>query len=200
MTHPKADWEAFHRRLRAVRDALKRRIEPPPEEQARVLRSRARELAREEKIEDTGAIVEVIEFRLAEEHYAIESAYVREVLFLRELTPLPCTPAYVLGLANVRGQILTIIDIRKFFDLPERGLTDLNRVILLQGHGIEFGILADAILDTRTIPLTHIGPAPATFTGIRRDYLKGVTPERVAVLDGGKLLGDERIVVREEVI
>jgi len=124
---------------------------------------------------------------------------VREVYPLKELTPLPCTPPFVAGIVNVRGQVISVIDIKKFFDLPERGLTDLNKVIILSDGVMEFGILADAVVDVRNIPLEKIQSGLPTLTGIREDYLRGVTAERLVILDAEKLLTDGNIVVHEEV-
>ncbi len=143
--------------------------------------------------------LEVIEFGLAHERYAIEQALVREVVALRELTPLPCTPAFIRGILNLRGQILPLIDIKKFFDLPESGITDLHWVIVVRAGDVELGILADAIAGVRTIPLNVIQPSLPTLTGIRSQYLKGVTDQLMVVLDAGKILSDPRIVVDEEV-
>jgi purine-binding chemotaxis protein CheW len=99
----------------------------------------------------------------------------------------------------VRGQILSVIDLKKFFDLPEKGLTDLNQVIVVQGDTMAFGILADAILGVRSIPLESIQPSLPTLTGIRAAHLKGVTSERLVILDATKLLADPTLIVFEEV-
>jgi len=164
-----------------------------------ILKERAQALAREPKREEVEERIEVVEFLLAYERYAIESRYVREVYPVKEIAPVPCTPPFVLGIINVRGQILSVIDIKKFFDLPERGLTDLNKVIILRDEEMEFGILADAILGVHSIPTYEIQPSLPTLTGIREDYLKGVTGERAVILDAKKLLSDKKIVVHEEV-
>ena len=100
---------------------------------------------------------------------------------------------------NLRGQILSITDIRKFFDLPEKGLTNLNRVIILRNHDREFGILADDIVGMRTIALKDLQLSLPTLTGLRAEYLKGVTPDRLVVLEGEKLLTDDRLLVHAEV-
>ena len=90
--------------------------------------------------------MEIVEFLLARERYGIEASYVREVYPLNDLTPVPCVPPFVLGIINVRGQIISVIDIKKFFDLPEKGLGDLNKVIIIESDDMEFGILADEIV------------------------------------------------------
>jgi len=195
------DWAELHRRLEASRSALERRLAPGPEERQKILRARARLLAAGGKTEAAPArlLVEVVEFVLGPEHYGIESRHIREIHPLSEFTPLPCTPAFVLGLVNVRGQILSIINIKKLFDLPEKGLTNLNKVIIVHADHMELGILADAILGVRSIALEELHPALPTLTGIRADYLKGLTKDPLVVLDVEKILWDEKILVDEVV-
>ncbi len=194
------DWNEVHRRMEATRAAIEGGWTPTPEAKKRILRARAQALAQAPpKREISETDLEVVEFTLAHEVYGVEAAYVREIHPLRDLTPLPCTPPFVLGLVNVRGQILTVIDIKKFFGLPEKGLTDLNKVILLYSEGLEFGVLADAILGVRRVAPSKLQPSLPTLTGIREEFLKGVTPERVVILDAGKLLSKSNLVVHEEV-
>ncbi len=194
------DWGEVHRRLEITRAVIDRAWVPEPATVKRILRERAQALARPPaQPEAADARVEVVEFLLAYERYAVESSYVREVYPLDHLTPLPCTPAFVLGIVNLRGAMLSVIDIKKFFDLPEKGLTDLNKVIVLESGGMHFGILADAIAGVRRLPVGAIQPTLPTLTGIREEYLKGVTPERTVILDAEKLLTDEKIVVQEQV-
>ncbi|MDB6038375.1 MAG: CheW protein [Verrucomicrobiales bacterium] len=165
-----------------------------------VLRARARALSR---ISEPPAVaqtfLELLEFRVAQESYALENRYVQEVCPFKELTPLPCTPPFVLGIVNIRGRILPVLDLKKFFDLPEVGLTDLHRIILVQGNGLELGLLADVIVGVRSVPADCLQPSLPTLGGIRSDYLKGVTAERLVVLDLARILADPRIIVHEEV-
>jgi purine-binding chemotaxis protein CheW len=170
------------------------------EDSKRTLKARALALAREPVKTLAEPMLEVVEFRLANEHYAIETAFLREVLPLKELTPIPCTPAFMGGVINVRGQLLAVIDLKKFFDLPETGLHDLHRVLIIQSVDMELGLLADAVVGHRALALSRLQPGLPTLTGIRAEYLKGVTSERLVVLDAGKILNDPRIVVQEEVV
>jgi len=193
------DWAGLHRRLDASRSSLERRLTPSPEEQQKILRARARSLAAGSKAKAAPAhlLVEVVEFVLGPERYGIESCHIREIHPLSEFTPLPCTPPFVLGLVNVRGQILSIIDIKKLFDLPEKGLTDLNKVIVVHANQMEVGILADAIVGVRSIALEELQPALPTLTGTRAEYLKGITKDPMVVLDVENILSDEKILVNE---
>lgn len=167
---------------------------------AEILRTRARALARPPDDAPAAAtLLDVLEFRLAQERYALEIRYVREVCPLKDLTPLPCTPPFVLGIVNVRGRIVPVLDLKKLFDLPEQGLTDLHRIILVEGNDLEFGLLADATVGVRSIPADTLQPSLPTLTGIRSEYLKGVTAERLVVLDVARILADPKIMVHEEV-
>jgi purine-binding chemotaxis protein CheW len=194
------DWHEVRLRLEAARAAIEQVWAPPPEETRRILKTRAEALAREHAPAATaGERLEVVEFVLAGERYAVETRVVRDVYPLEQLTPLPCTPAFVLGIVNLRGEILSVIDIKKFFDLPEKGLTDLNKVIVLESGAMRFGILADAITGVHRIPVAGIQPSLPTLTGIRAEYLRGVTAGRTVILDAEALLTDPNIVVQEQV-
>ena len=194
------NWKEIRSRLELANTEFERGFQPTDEERDRILKERAKIYSHElEAKEEEVQYVEVLEFLLAHEMYGVELKYVREVYPLKELTPIPEIPAFVLGIVNVRGEILSVIDIKKFFDLPEKGLTDLNKVIILHSADMEFGILADSIIGVRNILLSEIQTSLPTLTGIREEYLKGVTKEREIILDAGKLLSDKSIIVNENV-
>ncbi|MBA7584224.1 hypothetical protein ES708_26177 [subsurface metagenome] len=180
--------------------SFKQSLELTPGEKRKILKTRAKSLGKApDPDKDMDAAIEILEFLLAYETYAIETGFIREVYPLKELTPLPCVPSFVLGIINVRGQILSVIDIKKFFNLPGKGLTDLNKVIILHSDSMEFGILADKIIGVRFIPLKEIQPPLPTLTGIQKDYLRGVTTKRAVVLDVVKILKDKNIIVHDKV-
>lgn len=188
------------KRLENAKSILEKGFELSPAKKREILKYRSKTLAQEPAPEvTTEKIIVVLEFRLADERYAVESEYVREVIRLRELTLLPCTPPFILGIINVRGQILTVIDIKKFFDLPEKGIGDLNKVIIVKMGEMELGILADEIFGNLNISLDELQPTLPTLTGIREDYLKGVAKEKLVVLDMKKFLSDKRMIVHEEI-
>ncbi|MFA5907278.1 MAG: chemotaxis protein CheW [Vicinamibacterales bacterium] len=173
---------------------------PVMSDAAQILRARAHALARPLETPPVAeSLLDVLEFRLAQERYAVETPHVREVYPLKHLTPLPCTPAFVVGIVNVRGQILPVFDIKQFFELPQKGLSDLHRIIIVRGHGLELGLLADEIVGVRSIPVDSLQSSLPTLTGIRSDYLKGVTADGLVVLDLARILADPKIVVRDTV-
>lgn len=197
------DWTLVRQRLADVGSALRQDLADDPEKRREILRARARELARKPPPEAMpGASMEILEFSLAHERYAVELKFVHEAYVLRELTPLPCTPDFVLGIVVARGRILSVIDLKRFFGLPDKGLTDLNKIVVLRDAttgGMEFGVLADQVLGVCELPIVDIQPPLPTLTGVRADYLKGVTAEHLIVLDAKKLLEDKTIVVEQEV-
>lgn len=199
MTDRQIDWEEIHRRIGAVNTAIESGWALGPDDRRRILKERAVLLARETTMKEEGDSIEIVKFLLANEHYGIESRFIREVYPLRDYTPLPGVPPFVLGLLNVRGRIISMIDIKKFFDMPEKGIGDLNKVIIVHNDNMEFGILADAILGVERIAVGDIGPPLPTLTGIREEYLQGVTGGRTAILDAARILADRKIVVHEEV-
>ena len=199
MKEARIDWEEIHRRIDRVNEAIASGWAPSPEEERRILRQRAEILAQEAKKAEAGNHIEVVEFLLAGEHYGIESHSIREVYPLKDYTPLPGVPPFVFGLMNVRGRVISIIDLKNFFDLPQQGISDLNKIIIINNRVLEFGILADAILGVRNIAVSDLRPPLPTLTGIREEFLKGVTGERLVVLDAARILADNKIIVHEEV-
>lgn len=197
---PRIDWHEVKRRLEEARVATEHVTSPDAETTQRILKSRALALGQKpSSAERIDAQLDVVEFVLAEEHYAVESRHVREVYPLEQLTPVPCTPAFVRGIVNLRGEILSVIDIKKFFDLPDKGLTDLNKIIVLESVSMCFGILADLIVGVHSVPVADIQASLPTLTGVRAEYLRGVTPARLVILDAEALFADRNIVVHEQI-
>jgi purine-binding chemotaxis protein CheW len=172
---------------------------PEPGRSAKeILRRRARALAAEPPRGESGAgTLAVLEFGLADERYALELGYVRGAHPLDHLTPVPCTPEFVAGILNVRGRIVAVIDLKRFFDLPARGIGNQHRVVVVHHQDVELGILADFIAGTREIPAGSLAPALPTLTGIQAEYVKGITGERLVVLDAARILGDPKLIVDE---
>ena len=151
------------------------------------------------KEEITGNQFEGLEFFLTNERYAIDANYVSEVIPLKDLTPLPCTPDFILGIINVRGRIIAVIDIKKFFNLPEKGITELNRVIVVKHQDIELGILADEIIGSTNIFPDKLQTSIPTITGINNDFLMGITEDRLIIFNIKEFLLNDKIIINENV-
>ena len=195
----KIDWDEIKNRINSLQDSLNQKITITPEGKRSVLKARAKVLAEEIKdVSGKKEFIEIIEFSLAYEKYGIETSFCREVYPLKDFTILPAVPSFVLGIINLRGQIISVIDLKKFFNLPEKGLGELNKVIVLRDKQMEFGILADIILGTRSVPLDDIQSSPVSTNGIGKEYLKGIINDHTIILDAAKILSDRNIIVNQE--
>jgi len=194
------DWAAVHRSLKSAGEALAKENSFSAKEAKALLKARARSLAELRHSDDQeGERIDILEFLLSGETYAIETSFIAETFPLVDFTPLFCTPPFVMGIINVRGRIVSIVDMRRFFDLPIVGLSNLNRVIVVHDGKMEFGILADSIIGMRSLALQDLQASLPTLTGIREEFLTGVTADRLVLLDMGKILANGRLVVHEEV-
>jgi len=171
--------------------------EPVDDRVQAVLTDRAATLAEPGDETQEARLVEVLRFRLMYQEYAIEMKYIREVILTGEITPVPGTPDFITGICALRGEIISLVDLRILFAIPERGLTDLNRVIVLTDGAMTFGILADHITGMGTIPISQIVPPVPGDIPIREQYLLGTVEGPLVVLDAGAILADPMMVVQD---
>jgi purine-binding chemotaxis protein CheW len=168
------------------------------EREQEILQARAEALARVSEEEDRET-VQLVVFSLANETYGVATLYVREVQTLGDVSPVPCTPSFVVGIINIRGAIYSVVDISELLGLPPREMTDTTKVLLVAAAGLEVGIVADDVLGESSIPLADIKPPLATRAGVKEEYVQGVTQEMLSILNLEALMADERMVVHEEV-
>jgi purine-binding chemotaxis protein CheW len=168
---------------------------------AEILKERAWLLAVDTSTEITneGNRLHIVEFLLTPEKYGIESQLINEVLLLKELTPIPGTPSFIAGVTNVRGKIIAVVNLKTFLGLVTKGITELNKIIILQQNGMEFGIIVDAIAGTRNIVEKSLNAAPATLQGKGATYVKGITSDGLIILDGTRLLSETTLLVNQKI-
>lgn len=129
----------------------------------------------------------LLTFRLGAERYALEVQYIRGVRPLSQLTRVPGTPAFYRGVVNVRGQIVTVLDLQAFFG-GGQGSSNARELILASAAGLDLALLADHIEDVTTLPVTSIAP-------IEMLYAHGMTVDRMVILDIDTLFSNERLIV-----
>jgi purine-binding chemotaxis protein CheW len=177
-------------------ESMKRSTDPHEINVAeRTLISRARKLAEAPMQTAEGASVDVLVFRLREEHYAIEAPRLRLVHRGTSLTPVPCTPPFVAGMLNVRGEVVTVLDLAVTLGLPGTSQTDATMPILLADHAkATVGLLVDEVLGLVRIALDKLDkPLSAN------DFALGIAEANIVVLDLDRLLSTGRFDVLEEV-
>jgi purine-binding chemotaxis protein CheW len=170
-----------------------------PEEVARILQARAQTLAQVPPPSGEGTTVQVVLFTLGDEVYGIEAGYVENIYPLEGLTPIPCTPDFVVGVVNLRGRIFSVVDLRRFMGLPGITTDENTQVIATNVAGLEVALLANDVLSVGPLALDKLGPALPTATHIAAEFTRGVTPELAVLLNLEALMRDRRMIVHEEV-
>lgn len=162
-----------------------------------ILIERAKKIAGRKDTENKNSeeIKNIVEFLLIPERYAFESKYVSEVLTLKEITSIPGTPAFVMGVINLRGRIISVINLKVLFNIKEKGLTELNKVIILKNESMEFGIIVDAILANKVLDSNTLKQPPLTLDSFGIECVEGVSNEGLILLNADNLLKSKQIVI-----
>ncbi len=146
-------------------------------------------------VETTGdAVMQLVTFRLAEETYGINVMHVQEVLRITEIAPVPGAPAYVLGIINLRGNVVTVIDTRSRFGLPSTETDDSSRIVIIEADKQVVGILVDSVAEVVELNQSEVDSAPNVGNEESSRYIQGVANREdnlLIVVDLNKLLTDE---------
>jgi purine-binding chemotaxis protein CheW len=143
--------------------------------------------------EDT--ILQWVTYQLEEEFYGINVMQVQEVLRLTEIAPVPGAPSYVLGIINLRGNVVTVIDTRSRFGLPSTVSTDNSRIIIAEVSGQVIGMLVDSVAEVVYLKQSEIDTAPNVSDDSSR-FIQGVSNRDkylLILVDVNKLLSDEEM-------
>ena len=194
----RTDWAAVRERLARAHAATTAAVDLPQERIHALMDERARALARRPVPPEPTDTLAVMTFALGTERYAIETPYVREVARPGDMSPVPGAPDFVHGVTNLRGEILCVVDLRTFFDVPFAGLTDRSRVVVLGLERTEFGILVDEAREIARLHPADVVSPPESVAGVGREFLLGVTREALILLDGAALLRDPRLYVNQD--
>jgi purine-binding chemotaxis protein CheW len=137
---------------------------------------------------------EVVAFRLGDTGYAIPARYIREVQMLGNYTPLPFTPPFVVGLVNVRGRLLAVLDIRPLLDMPPIPPQPNTFLLVLTANSMEVALLADTVSQVRRAD-DDLAPLLSTAAGRGVAWVRGVDRRLTLILDPPMLLADPRLIV-----
>ncbi|QIK38911.1 chemotaxis protein CheW [Caldichromatium japonicum] len=135
-----------------------------------------------------------VTFSLADETYAIDVLQVQEVLKVPDITPVPGVPDYILGIINLRGDVVTVIDARRRLGLPMREPDEASRIVIIDVDRQNIGILVDSVAEVVQIPEDAVDPAPAVGNEQTSRFILGVTSSGdglTILIDLNKLLSDE---------
>ncbi len=139
-------------------------------------------------------IVQWVTFHLEGEKYGIKVMQVQEVLRMTEIAPVPGAPHYVLGIINLRGNVVTVIDTRRRFGLPDVDSDDETRIVIIEANNNVVGILVDSVAEVVDLKVSEIETAPNVGNDESSKYIQGVSSrddELLILVDVNKLLSDE---------
>lgn len=141
---------------------------------------------------------EALTFALGRERYAFPSNQVSEVRPIEHITALPSAPSFVAGLVNVRGSIISVLDLRPVFGAPSEAEPPSTAILVSVAEG-DVAILTTSEPSLVWLRADELSDLPQDApAGLAPRYVRGITPDLVVVLDAAKLLADERLLVREE--
>ncbi len=156
------------------------------------LRQRARQYAAPKQATETEteAGLTVLAFTLGAEYYGVDVMHVHNVRNTGPITRVPGLPAFYRGVLNVRGQIITVLDLRLFFDIPvETTEAPPDELLVVRANGLEIGLLAHNIEGVQVVPQVQVELAE------NMRYAFGITPQRRLLLDMTHLFQDDRLLV-----
>lgn len=139
--------------------------------------------------------IDVLEFMIAGEKFAVEAKYVREASKLAGVTALPGTPSFVRGLINFRGQIIALLDLREFLELKITETKTDPQVVVLQNDHIQSGFAVDEIIGISSIPEKDLQSPNQLVSAAVAPLLKGVRIDQLSVIDVDRLFADPRLIV-----
>lgn len=135
--------------------------------------------------------VQQLTFSLAGEEYGLDILAVREIRGWTPVTRIPQAPHYVLGVLNLRGAIVPVLDLRLRFGLVREEYDATTVTVVVSVNERPFGVVVDAVSDVVDVPVDQIRPVPDMGTAVDTEYLKGLTSVQdrmVLLLDVDKLL------------
>ena len=144
--------------------------------------------------EQNDVVLQWVTFKLQEETYGINVMQVQEVLRYTDIAPVPGAPSYVLGIINLRGNVVTVIDTRSRFGLPPSDVTENSRIVIIEADKQVIGILVDSVAEVVYLKQSEIDTAPNVGTDESAKFIQGVSNrdgELLILVDLNKLLSDD---------
>lgn len=139
-------------------------------------------------------ILQWVTFKLVNETYGINVMQVQEVLRYTEIAPVPGAPSYVLGIINLRGNVVTVIDTCQRFGLPAISVSDSTRIVIIEAEEQVIGILVDSVAEVVYLRESEIETAPNVGNDESAKFIQGVSHregELLILVDLNKMLSEQ---------
>lgn len=138
-------------------------------------------------------VLQYVTFRLDDETYGLNVMQIQEVLRYTEIAPVPGAPDYVLGIINLRGNVVTVIDTRCRFGLAEAEVTDSTRIVVMESANQVMGILVDSVAEVVYLKSSEIETAPNVGNEESAKFIQGVCNkdgELIILVEFDKMLSE----------
>ena len=188
---------AAETRLPAIQDAFGLEITP---QESEIFRERARDLAQSPDSREQAGLLSLAVARIGGEFFGIALQEIWEFAEARNITPVPCCPEHIVGQMNLRGDLITLLDIAGALGLPTTREQSTRKVVVANNAELGAGVLVDEVMDALSVRDTDIIPAIAAPHTPGREYLRGATPygsRMLTLLDLPALLRQESFIVNE---
>ncbi|KXO14231.1 Positive regulator of CheA protein activity (CheW) [Moritella sp. JT01] len=139
-------------------------------------------------------VLQWVTFKLENEIYGINVMQVQEVLRYTEIAPVPGAPNYVIGIINLRGNVVTVIDTRVRFGLMPSEVSENSRIVIIEAEKQVIGILVDGVAEVVYLRSSEIDMAPSVGTDESAKFIQGVSNrdgELLILVDLNKFLSDD---------
>ena len=146
-----------------------------------------------ERVKSASDSLQLVVFTLAEEEYGVPIQFVKEIIRKPEVTHLPNAPAFILGVINLRGQIIPIISLHSRFGLSRSEGAE-TKVVIVEYGGLVVGMEVNEVSEVLMLAGERISPAPAMATTINSSFISGVgklDDRLLIILDVERILSDE---------
>ena len=141
--------------------------------------------------------IQLVVFKIGEEEFGVEINQVREIVKLVSITRMPKAPAFIEGVVNLRGQIITVIDLSRRLDLPSSGRSESTRIMVVEIGENTVGMIVDSVSEVLRLSSDAIEDTPSLIdTEVHEKYLRGVgkIEDRLLILlDLNEVLSTEEI-------
>jgi purine-binding chemotaxis protein CheW len=127
----------------------------------------------ESAIQRDEQVVQLVVIVLAEKYYAFYGESIKEIVPLSEITYVPGMPTYILGVMNVRGEIESVLDVKKLLGLPDTPITRQSRITIGEVHKVRSGLLVDSVEDVLEMPEDQISKPASRADVTWADYRVG---------------------------
>jgi purine-binding chemotaxis protein CheW len=141
---------------------------------------------------------QMVVFKLSNEEFAVEVSSVEAIIKLQAITKVPHAPAHVVGVTNLRGNIVPVIDLKKRLSLPATDNSIDTRIIVALLQESKVGMVVDAVSQVIEIDDSQIEPTPQISTSIDSTYIRGIVKVEnllIIMLDLAMIFSDEKVKI-----